>query len=155
MQYATSLFAQLAVERDVYASVRAGVDATVDLYIAALRRVHDDARCAKWRIHVHPVPPVLDITRGMVELFNTVLSERIAATKATMPRLRFLPFFNQLLLPVDGGTEGGALPPLQQLDPATTLMPASTRHFNVAEFGLDSTHMHPKYAALLAAGINE
>ena len=111
------------------------VGVTVDIYVAKLRELQRDRR---FRIFVHPVPPVLDVTRDTVLLFNRILEERLAP-HCTPPagaaaggggggELRFLPDLAAKLLGSDG-----------RLRP---------------QFSLDGTHLHPAYIPLLQDSLN-
>jgi len=106
----------VAVERMRYPSLEAGVAYTIKIYMEALRTL---ARERKFRIMVHPVPPVLNETRHIVKIFNAQL--KTAVTKE--PSLHYLDFFNEMLSPSGDALADG--------------------------LALDGTHLHPRYVKLL------
>ena len=61
----------VAVERMRYPSLEAGIAYTVKIYIATLKIL---ARERKFKVMVHPVPPVLNETRHIVKAFNAQVS---------------------------------------------------------------------------------
>jgi len=93
----------LAVERMLYDTIEQGIKAAVQVYITVLEKL---ARERKFEIFIHPVVPVLDITRSMVIKFNRILEEHVRASKL----LRWLDFHQRLLTPE------GSLNPLYDLD---------------------------------------
>jgi hypothetical protein len=80
----------LAVEKDRYADLAQAVSETAAVLVAALRGLQAKR---KWRILVHPVPPVLDETRPIVSLFNRELQRQVQRE----PSLCWLDFFDHLL----------------------------------------------------------
>ena len=72
-------------------------------------------------VWVHPVQPVLDATRPVVRQFEEALRKRVRT--AGVKDVRFLNLFDDLL------TRDGA--------------------FNVKEYGMDGTHINPKYVRLI------
>ena len=107
----------LAVEKDRYPNLKAGVRHVVGIYV---RRLLDLSRDRSIRILVHPVAPVLNETRRVVVLFNTILKEEVEASAGN---LFWLDFFDSLL--EDNGNS-----------------------FRKA-FALDGTHMGPGYITCL------
>jgi len=106
----------VAVERMRYASLEEGIAYTVKIYISVLKEL---AKSRKFKVLVHPVPPVLNETRHIVKPFNAQL---VAAVKKE-PSLHMLDFFSSLLTP-DGTSLADGLK-------------------------LDGTHMHPDYTKLM------
>ena len=80
-------------------------------------------------VYIHPVPPVMDITRPVVRQWNEMLGARLTSGKDKGSALRWLDFWERLLRPEDG-----------QFAP---------------EYTLDSIHMHPAYLALLQEAYNK
>ena len=64
----------LAVEKDRYDDLEHGIRVVVDIYIAVLLKL---VRRKKLRALVHPVVPVLDVTRHIVAPFNKQLEKRV------------------------------------------------------------------------------
>ena len=60
----------MATEKDRYASVAEGIKVVVDIYVDVLKKV---SRRKNLRALVHPVVPVLDVTRHIVSAFNAPL----------------------------------------------------------------------------------
>ena len=112
-----------SITRGRYDSLPAAAAATAALLVAELQRL---ARSRRFTIFVHPVPPVLDVTRSMVRTFNAALRD---AVRATSPQLRWLELEAALL-----SDDGGALLP---------------------EYTLDGTHLSPRYVPLLAAALHD
>jgi len=111
----------LAVEKGKYETIEEGIDLAVKVYITALE---DLAKAKKYKIFVHPIVPVLDVTRKVVVKFNAVLKTKTQQSK----QLHYVDFFDSLL------TAAG--------------------NFN-AVFGLDGTHMSPRYVPLMEAAIKQ
>lgn len=55
-----------------------GIETTLDIYFEALLDVYEKYR---FRIWLHPVVPVLDVTRPVVTKFNRALKSRMARQK--------------------------------------------------------------------------
>ena len=106
----------VAVERKRYPDLDAGIAFTVGIYMKVLKSL---VATRRFDVQVHPVPPVLNETRHIVNKFNAQLVAAVKKEKA----LRMLDFFDNLLTP-----DGGALK---------------------EELKLDGTHMHPRYVELL------
>eukprot|EP00669_Euglena_mutabilis_P000749 TRINITY_DN10980_c0_g1_i1.p1 TRINITY_DN10980_c0_g1~~TRINITY_DN10980_c0_g1_i1.p1 ORF type:complete len:258 (-),score=89.14 TRINITY_DN10980_c0_g1_i1:29-802(-) len=111
-----------AVERALYRDLEEGVQATVDIYIDALVALQ---RLKGFELFIHPAPPVLDVTRPTVVLFNALLPK--ALHRLAHPAIRWLDFY-ELLLTED----------------RRSLRP---------EYALDGTHLHPRYLPLLEAAL--
>ncbi|EFJ52545.1 hypothetical protein VOLCADRAFT_116030 [Volvox carteri f. nagariensis] len=90
----------LAVQKGKYGSIAEGIDATVAIYMEVLGRMVSER---SMEVFVHPVPPVLNETRGVVTLFTAALRNAVTAARNANPtlrqRLHYLDFFNQLLVP--------------------------------------------------------
>ncbi len=111
----------VAVERARHETVDEGVAATVDIYFAALAAIQAQYG---FRIWVHPVSPVLDVTRPVVLRFNAMLKTKIAQRKWPF---RLLDFFDGLLHPQTGYNK---------------------------TYELDGTHLNPLYVPLMEAALN-
>lgn len=92
------------------------MEVLVQIYIRVLNTLQEKHQ---WNIYVHPVLPVLDLTRPIVMQFNKILATRLQKE----PRLHWLNFVGELL------TDNG-----------TTLK---------EEYKLDGTHLHPSYVTLI------
>ncbi len=68
----------VAVEKLRYESVDEGIRHTASIFVDVASRL---ARQKKWKVLVHPVPPVLDETRGMVLKYNATLRSLVDACK--------------------------------------------------------------------------
>ena len=123
-----------AVARGRYDSLPAAAAATAALLVAELQRLAAQRRFA---MYVHPVPPVLDVTRPVVLLFNAALRDAVRATaSAATPGtacLRWLELQAALLDDGAGGGNGGLRP----------------------EYALDGTHLSPRYVELLAMALHD
>ena len=62
-----------AYEKCKYATYEEGVRCTANIYLNSLKSLKEKK---KFNILIHPVPPVLDITRNMVNIFNDYLSKQ-------------------------------------------------------------------------------
>ena len=71
----------MAVEKDRYENVDAGIRRSVGIYVRTLLNL---VRTRGFVVYVHPVPPVLDPTRSMVMRFNAVLHEEVQKTEGKM-----------------------------------------------------------------------
>ncbi|BBM97340.1 hypothetical protein MPTK1_1g04980 [Marchantia polymorpha subsp. ruderalis] len=87
-----------AVEKGKYQDIEEGVQATVDLYIDILQKLVTERR---FELFVHPIPPVLNETRPLVQTFNRILEQRLLFYKKAHPaiggRLHWLDFVADLL----------------------------------------------------------
>jgi hypothetical protein len=68
----------VAVEKLRYESVEEGIRHTASIFVDVASRL---ARHKRWRVLVHPVPPVLDETRGMVLKYNDTLRRLVDASE--------------------------------------------------------------------------
>ena len=107
----------VSVERCRYKDVDQGIAATVDIYVQKLVQIQKEY---EFNILVHPVPPVLDLTRDVVKRFNWICQAKLQ--EAHLSSIRYLDFARGLLA-ADGGL--------------------------AEEFGYDGTHLHPRYLGLL------
>jgi tetratricopeptide (TPR) repeat protein len=108
----------VAVEKLRYASVEEGIRHTAAIFVDVASRL---ARHKQWRALVHPVPPVLDETRGMVLKYNATLRRLVDASS----ELTWVDCFDGFLDPASG-----------KLDD---------------RWRLDGTHLHPRYLDELLA----
>lgn len=80
-----------------------------------------------FKIIIHPVLPILDLTRSTVLLFNKILMKKLDERKNSLS-VKYLPFFEQLLQ-TDGKLS--------------------------KEYELDGTHINPSYLHLLEKSLNQ
>jgi hypothetical protein len=106
----------LAVERARYTDLAAGIAHTISIYVSVLRSLQRERR---FRLMVHPIPPVLNETRHIVTMFNV----QLRAAVAKEPSLYMLDFFGDLVT-ADGSALADGL-------------------------SLDGTHLHPRYVRFL------
>lgn len=66
-----------------------GITHVVDIYLEVLQELEESKQ---FKIYVHPVLPVLDITRPTVKLFNKILKQKL-----TEKGKIYLDFFEKLL----------------------------------------------------------
>ena len=90
----------VAVEKLRYASVEEGIRHTASIFVDVASRL---ARHKKWRALVHPVPPVLDETRGMVLKYNATL-RRLVDERS---KLTWVDCFDGFLDPASGKLDRG------------------------------------------------
>eukprot|EP00667_Euglena_gracilis_P002733 EG_transcript_2737 len=96
----------LAVERGIYADLREGMQATINIYLDSLLALQQERQ---FRLFVHPALPMLDVTRGTVKLFNAMLEAALG--RLQHPRIHWLDFYTQVLTP-----DGQHLRPEYELD---------------------------------------
>ena len=132
----------VAVEKCRYKDVDAGIAATVDIY---MRKMAEIQSASGMTIFVHPVPPVLDVTRDVVRRFNVVCKARVEA--AQNPSIRYLDFEDQLLGP------DGECPPAPITRVPLSNGPAGRAGKLVEGYGYDGTHLHPDYLPILEAAL--
>uniref|UniRef100_A0A7S3LJY0 Uncharacterized protein n=1 Tax=Aplanochytrium stocchinoi TaxID=215587 RepID=A0A7S3LJY0_9STRA len=70
-----------AVEEAKYISIEEGIHRVVDIYVDTLCEL---AEKRKFHIYVHPVLPVLDVTRQIVLRFNKILKKRVEEDNTKM-----------------------------------------------------------------------
>ena len=112
----------IAVERKRYPSLEAGVAHTVKIYVGVLKGL---AASKRLQVLVHPVPPVLNETRHIVNLFNRELAAAVKRERS----LHMLDFYDALLAPGGNALAEG--------------------------LKLDGTHMHPDYVKLMERSLDE
>eukprot|EP00850_Spirogloea_muscicola_P010195 SM000059S18672 [mRNA] locus=s59:358069:363417:+ [translate_table: standard] len=112
--------------REGILDVEEGIEVTVDIYIKVLLKlIHKRG----FKIFVHPVPPVLDITRPVVIIYNRILRAKVsAASKQLQGKLYWLDFFEDLLCPRGTLRKG---------------------------LELDGTHMSPSYIQYLSDALSQ
>lgn len=116
----------ICVEKGRYETLGQGIAVVVDIFVAALSDWV--ARKKLRRVLIHPVLPVLDPTRHIVETFNAVYRERVLRQSGVA--WRWLSFYDALVEP---RTSADA-------DCASVWQLKST-------YQLDGTHMHPRYVS--------
>ena len=118
----------VAVEKGKYdGGLPEAITATINIY----EKEWDRLAGAGHKVWVHPVQPVLDVTRPVVKQFEAALrtrvkgreEKRVRGGKVGKGEVHYLQLFDDLLLE-DGG-------------------------FNAAEYGMDGTHIHPRYTRLI------
>ena len=109
-----------AIEKGYYESVEEGIKATVGVFISLLKEL---IQKKKFKIYVHPILPVLNETREMVKLYNSIYKSEVDK----MSDVKWLDFFDDLLTP-----------DRDKLKP---------------EYQLDGTHISPKYISLLESAL--
>eukprot|EP00941_MAST-03F_sp_MAST-3F-sp1_P005489 g5489.t1 len=108
----------LATEKDRYADIAEGISTVVDIYVRVLLEIVEKK---KIQAYVHPVVPVLDVTRAIVLAFNLALRSRIEQ----LNQLQWVDIAHQLTVDCKG-----------------------ERKLRT-EFELDGTHLGPEYLKLL------
>ena len=109
-----------AIEKGYYESVEEGIKATVGVFISLLKEL---IQKKKFKIYIHPILPVLNETREMVKLYNSIYKSEVDK----MSDVKWLDFFDDLLTP-----------DRDKLKP---------------EYQLDGTHISPKYISLLESAL--
>jgi hypothetical protein len=117
----------VAVEKGRYETVEEGIRLAVDVYIRAMQ---EQQAVKSLKVFVHPITPVLDVTRPTVKKFNAHMKERLLTlAKTAQPpstALTYLDFFDHLLTADGSG-------------------------FNM-DYHLDSTHLKPTYVPSVLQG---
>ncbi|KAK3088149.1 hypothetical protein FSP39_015394, partial [Pinctada imbricata] len=85
----------LCVEKGKYDTLESAMDKLIDIYVELLMGLREKYH---WKIYVHPVMPVLDITRDIVMQFNEHLSKRLL----NIPKLQWCHFVEELLVEIEG-----------------------------------------------------
>lgn len=80
----------MAIERLKYRDLTEGIDVAQNHYLKMLKRLQKQREL---QIFVHPVPPVMDITRSTCLAWN----ERMEAKLAAVPSIAWLSFADQLM----------------------------------------------------------
>lgn len=110
-------------EKARFNTIEDGMEALINIYFQVLKSLQKQHQ---WKIFIHPVVPVLDVTRPIVLQFNRILATKLL----TEPTIHWLNFVKELLI---GPAEGEVLK---------------------EEFRLDGTHLHPRYVSLLADSLS-
>jgi len=136
----------VAVEKGRYENVEQGVHIAVDVYIKALQ---EQQHHKNLRVYVHPITPVLDVTRPTVKMFEACLRERITIANAAARKAA------GVSAAASSGPASAAKTDLIYLDFFKELLTPDGAGFNMA-FHLDSTHLKPTYVpALLQPALNK
>ncbi|XP_062589988.1 uncharacterized protein LOC134251597 [Saccostrea cucullata] len=107
----------LCMEKAKYDSLEEGMDRVIEIYVDLLTRLQS---LHHWDVYVHPVLPVLDLTRALVMQFNQRMMKKLSNTS-----LKWLGFVDSLLT-----KESGELKLKKQYE-------------------FDGTHVHPCYLEVL------
>lgn len=133
----------LAVEKCKYESIEQGIDKAVSVYVETLKKI---AKARNLNVYVHPVNPVLDVTRTMVLKFNAALHAIVTTAPRPAPAVA---------KSEDGGKANGtanaaptSITTLKWLPVADALLLPDGTGFDKDKYGLDGTHMSPKYVHL-------
>ncbi|XP_063422401.1 uncharacterized protein LOC134706948 isoform X2 [Mytilus trossulus] len=113
----------LCVEKSKYDSIEEAIDTVIDIYIEVIKDLY---KKYNWNIYIHPVMPVLDITRSLVMQFNLRLKQRIKKEST----IKWLQFVDELLYTNE--------------DNSLVLKDC---------YKFDGTHVHPRYTALLETSL--
>jgi hypothetical protein len=96
----------------------------IDIYLKEMNNLQSKHQ---WKLFIHPVLPVLDVTRPIVLQFNRILATKLLRE----PAIHWLNFVKDL---TNGPEEGEMLK---------------------EEFKFDGTHVHPRYTSLLADSLSD
>jgi tetratricopeptide (TPR) repeat protein len=118
----------VAVEKCKYERIEQGIELATDVYVKELENI---TKAKKLKSFVHPIVPVLDITRPVVKQFNAILVEKVKKSAQAGSGIQYLDFFEDLLTG------------------------ESHEQFNLNQYGLDGTHMSPSYVPLLERELNK
>jgi len=105
-----------SVEKGLYPNVEAAIAFLLNIYLDRIEEVIRMKKLA--HAYIHEVPPVLDVTRPTVMLFNQSLKKAVFQLKEKGGSISWLGFKDHLLL------ENGRLNPI---------------------FDIDGVHLHPRY----------
>jgi tetratricopeptide (TPR) repeat protein len=119
-----------AVEKCRYKDLEEGINVAIDIYLKKLLAIQKEK---DFDIYIHPVLPILDITRDTVKKFNQIMHAKLNLINNNITekkrQLKWLSFFDQLLTP-----------------DKTKLR---------KDLELDGTHIHPKYVPLVEKALNK
>ena len=125
----------LATQKDRYESVDEAMKKVIDVYVETL--VALTKAPYNFRVLVHPIAPVLDVTRHLCMRFNALLMPRVKSAIGSRPPIHWLNFVDDLLVEeIGSGSGSGASNSGEQL----SLRP---------ELRLDGTHLAPAYLSLV------
>ena len=105
-----------AVEKRLYPNVEAAIGFLLKIYMDRVKEAMEMKKLA--HVYIHEVPPVLNVTRPIVMLFNQLLKKTVLELKKKGSSISWLGFKDDLLL------ENGQFNPI---------------------FDIDSVHLHPRY----------
>lgn len=119
---------QQSVDKYKYNTLHDAITYNIDIYANILKSIIK--RKSMKLCLIHPVPPVLDISRNIVKQYNTVLQQSIATLQqSTQYNIHYMDIFHSLLS--DNKNE-----------------------FN-SKYKLDNTHIHPSYITLIQDWCND
>ena len=121
----------VCIEKGRYETLEEGATLVIDIFIEVA-----EAMCNRKRLrnaYMHPIIPVLNPTRHIVQVFNDILKQRIDASKS----LKWLDFYDALVEPR-----------------AEEIQAENGSKFRLkTEFELDGTHLRPTYTKLISDAI--
>lgn len=138
----------LAVEKGRYESLDQAAAVAVDVYAKAVQQYAAEKQL---RAYIHPITPVLDVTRPTVKIFEAKLRERINATAGAGAAGGS---GGDKKGSSGGSSSGSDGPALTYLDFFSALLTPDGSGFNMS-YHLDSTHLKPTYVgAALRPALN-
>jgi hypothetical protein len=135
-----------ALERGQYGSLEEGMKHTIGIFVKMLK---DLKKSRKFRMYIHPVPPVLNETRAIVMMYNSVYRKAIQDLQDDS--IVWLEFVGDLVLDTATMRLGSQMSEAELASIAT--MP-NNRLMLREKYRHDGTHLHPSYLELIEANIN-
>eukprot|EP00029_Vermamoeba_vermiformis_P011686 TRINITY_DN649_c0_g1_i3.p1 TRINITY_DN649_c0_g1~~TRINITY_DN649_c0_g1_i3.p1 ORF type:complete len:900 (+),score=214.98 TRINITY_DN649_c0_g1_i3:369-2702(+) len=112
----------ISVRKCRYKDLEEAASVTIKIYLQALKEMKEKY---DWNIYIHPVAPVIDVTRPIVVTYNKILKEHVQKA----PEFKWLDFFDDLV--TDNQTKLNSL------------------------YDLDGTHLHPRYLSLVERALTQ
>jgi len=122
----------VCIEKARYKDLAEAASTVIDIFVEELKKW---IKRKKFNIYIHPVAPVLDVTRHIVYQFNTLYEAAIEK----QDNMHWIDIFKHLIV---------EKPKKQTSEDSPSLW-----NFN-AKYALDGTHMNPEYIPLLEKAIN-
>lgn len=117
----------ICVEKGRYETLDEGIRVVINIFMDVLVKLQKRKHFAK--VYIHPVVPVLDPTRHIVELFNPIFKEQVSRHSF----MQWIDIYDKLVEPMQG-------PPPEACMSLFRLKPM---------YNLDGTHLNPTYVRLM------
>jgi len=140
-----------AVERDYYQTHDAAIQATLKEFLPVLKQLVTQK---KFTLYIHPVVPVLDVTRAMVMKFNKAYRKAVEGLK--LKGVHWLDIFDLLVEPVATSSHCSSshenAPTMAQQQ---QLSSTSNAFVLKDKYKFDGTHLSPLYLELVEAALSK
>lgn len=116
----------VCVEKGRYASLEEGAETVIKIFVRCMLNWVEQKKFS--RVYIHPVVPVLDATRHIVEIYNGIYRAEVCKH----PQLIWLDLYDKLVIPLEPNEK------IRDCHSSWKLNP---------KYALDGTHLSPAYVS--------